>query len=238
MNLKYRKVNDHILSIFLSREDMEYYHLDTAQLFTKDPTETQDTVMEILKELDEKEEFIENGQFTAQVIPREEGLIINLFKLDSENPFMGLPEEFFKELAVSKTSTDKDEEEEEKPAEKPKSELLQAMNEMLDEQRQEDRSKPYFIVGMTDNFDSIISVACFQPHLNADDQNLYTQGEHYFLVLSYQPGAEEAAILRDASILDEWLQVEGSTQAPDIQAEELIPGHGRHLLEYIQSQYQ
>lgn len=240
MNLKYRRINDHILSIFLSRDDMERYHLDTSQLFIKDPAETQDTVMEILKELDEKEEFIENSQFTAQVIPREEGLIINLFKLDSETPFMGLPEEFFKEMAAAKPTSDdetSDEQDGQEATDKPKSELLQAMNEMIEEQREEDRSKPYFLVGETDNFDSIISIACFQPHLNSHCQNLYSQGNRYYLVLSFEPETKEEAIMRDAAILNEWLQVEGSNHLPSIQGEELLPGHGNQLLEYIQQQY-
>lgn len=197
--MKYRKIDDNTLAIYVSEQDIYDKDLDLTRLLTTDQKAVQEVIRNILQKIDPEGEFFDSGQLSIQMMPKNKGIFINVQKLDVDE---NADEETIAK-AINNHSV--------KVMDDMKS-LMKVMDELVAEQAKEDeyiaKNRIAYILGSTTNFEDIIQLAKMNIEWNTSAQYIYSSSNKYYVFFKYPKGSSEDNVNRDFMLLSDWIDFE------------------------------
>ena len=197
--MKYKRIDENTLAIYVSERDIHDNDLNIGQLFTADQKAAHDMIYNLLKKVDPDGEFFDGGQLSIQMMPKDKGLVINVQKIDFDDNA--------DEAELAKLASDQNI----KILEDMKS-LMKVIDDLVTEQDIEDKKqeeqKIAYILGKTKNLDDIIQLASLGIRWHTDKQSVYYKNGVYYVLFRYPRGMADNIVNFDFMAAAEWLQFE------------------------------
>lgn len=212
--MKYKRINENTLAIYISEHDMYDPELDLKQLFTTDQDKVHQVIYDLLKKVDPEGDFFNSGQLSIQMVPREnKGFVINVQKLDldedtSEEDMEKMVSQFGSQFFGNMK------------------ELIKAADEMAEEEKaeEEEREKKRiaYILGKTQRFEDIVELSRLQVNWHTDEQTIYFKDGYYYVFFRYPQGADRDFVNWDFMAVAEWLEFEARPFQEVLEGAEIV----------------
>ena len=200
--MKYKRIDENTLAIYVSERDIYDADLNISQLFTADQKEAHDVIYNLLKKADPDGDFSDGGQLSIQMMPRKKGLVINVQKIPNSGEQDDQDNQDFIKMAGEQAIKSLGD----------INSLLKVVDDLVEEQAKEDAEKDAkriaYILGKTKRFEDIIQLAKLGTMWHTAEQFVYYNQGIYYMLFKYPQGMDSQIVNQDFMIASEWLDFE------------------------------